>query len=74
VNQLVAQRAVDRFGCAAEVVSGGQEALSAIREAARRHAPDAVLMDCQMPDMDGYQATAAIRHWETVTGGCRLLP
>jgi len=66
VNQLVAQRAVDRFGYAAEVVSGGQEALSAIREAARGHAPfDAVLMDCQMPDMDGYQATAAIRHWES---------
>jgi CheY-like chemotaxis protein/nitrogen-specific signal transduction histidine kinase len=65
VNQLVAQRAVDRFGYAAEVVSGGEEALAAIREAACQRAPfDAVLMDCQMPDMDGYQATAAIRHWE----------
>jgi two-component system, sensor histidine kinase and response regulator len=69
VNQLVAQRAVDRFGYAAEVVSGGQEALSAVREAARRLAPfDAVLMDCQMPEMDGYQATAAIRHWENGNG------
>jgi len=65
VNQLVAQRAVDRFGYRAEVVSGGAEALVAIREAARQRAPfDAVLMDCQMPDMDGYQTTAAIRHWE----------
>jgi CheY-like chemotaxis protein len=65
VNQLVAQRAVDRFGYAAQVVSSGEEALAVIREAARRHAPfDAVLMDCQMPEMDGYEATAAIRHWE----------
>jgi len=65
VNQLVAQRAVDRFGYAAQVVSGGEEALAAIREAARQRAPfDAVLMDCQMPDMDGYETTAAIREWE----------
>jgi CheY-like chemotaxis protein/nitrogen-specific signal transduction histidine kinase len=72
VNQLVAQRAVDRFGYTAEVVSGGREALTAIREAARRRAPfDAVLMDCQMPDMDGYQTTAAIRHWED---GNRRMP
>jgi CheY-like chemotaxis protein len=72
VNKLVAQRAVDRFGYAAEVVSGGQEALSAIREAGRRHAPfDAVLLDCQMPDMNGCQATAAIRDWEN---GNRRVP
>jgi len=72
VNQLVAQRAVDRFGYAAEVVSGGAEALAAIREAARQRAPfDAVLMDCQMPDMDGYETTAAIRQWEN---GMRRVP
>ena len=72
VNQLVAQRAVDRFGYTAEVVSGGREAMAAIREAARQHAPfDAVLMDCQMPDMDGYQTAAAIRDWET---GTRRMP
>jgi CheY-like chemotaxis protein/nitrogen-specific signal transduction histidine kinase len=72
VNQLVAQRAVDRFGYAAEVASGGEEALAAIREAARRHAAfDAVLMDCQMPDMDGYETTAAIRLWEN---GKRRIP
>jgi CheY-like chemotaxis protein len=71
VNQLVAQRAVDRFGYVTEVVSGGEQALAAIREAARQRSPfDAVLMDCQMPDMDGYQATAAIRHWEG--GKCRV--
>jgi len=62
---------VDRIGYAAEVASGGEEALAAIREATHsRDAFDAVLMDCQMPDMDGYETAAAIRIWEN--GECRI--
>ncbi len=60
VNQLVALRAVRGLGYTAEAVSGGAQAL----EACARDRFDLVLMDCQMPDMDGYQTTAGIRHLE----------
>jgi PAS domain S-box-containing protein len=60
VNQIVAVRALERCGCRAQVAADGREALRAL--ATRRY--DAVLMDCQMPEMDGYEATAQLRRLE----------
>ena len=57
VNQKVALRLVERMGLAVDVVSSGAEA---IRAAEHRHY-DLILMDCQMPEVHGYAATAAIR-------------
>jgi hypothetical protein len=61
VNQIVAVRALERCGCRAEVASDGRLGL----EALSRKRYDAVLMDCQMPDIDGYEATAELRRRET---------
>jgi two-component system, sensor histidine kinase and response regulator len=56
-NQKLVLRVLDKFGYAAEVASNGLEAVEKIRGADF----DVVLMDIQMPVMDGYQATTAIR-------------
>jgi signal transduction histidine kinase/DNA-binding NarL/FixJ family response regulator/HPt (histidine-containing phosphotransfer) domain-containing protein/HAMP domain-containing protein len=64
VNQEVARRLLARLGCTADVVSTGQAAVAA--SAAHEYA--AILMDCQMPELDGYEATAAIREREQAAG------
>jgi PAS domain S-box-containing protein len=64
VNQRVAEGLLTKRGHEVMLVSNGHEAL----EALRRGAFDLVLMDIQMPDMDGFEATAAIRQWERETG------
>ena len=64
VNQEVALSMLENLGCRVEVVSNGREVL----EAASRTGFDLILMDCQMPEMDGYQATEAIRESERAAG------
>ncbi len=57
VNQLVTRTMLDRLGYRADVVASGAEAIAALSEDSYA----AVLMDCQLPAMDGYDATRQIR-------------
>lgn len=61
VNQLVARRMLEGFGCEVEVAGNGIEAL----DRCERARFDLVLMDCQMPEMDGYAATVKLRERES---------
>ena len=67
-NQEVAKAILDRLGCRADAVGNGKEALEALRSIPY----DLVLMDCQMPVMDGYEAVARIRHSEAGEGNARI--
>lgn len=65
INRKVAQMTLERWNCKVMVAANGIEAL----EQLNKHSFDLVLMDLQMPKMDGFQATAAIRRQELSTGG-----
>ncbi len=57
INQVVACKFLQKLGCQVEVVRNGREALESVTRASY----DAVLMDCEMPELNGYEATTAIR-------------
>jgi PAS domain S-box-containing protein len=61
LNREVVIRMLERLGYTVEVAANGREAV----EFVRRRAPHAILMDCHMPEMDGYAATREIRRLET---------
>lgn len=63
-NQIVAEGVLRKIGCTTTTVTDGQQAVTALRE----EQFDIILMDCQMPVLDGYQATAKIRQNEARTG------
>ena len=67
INQLVGVAMLERLGCTVDVVTNGAEAVKAVLQKDY----DVVLMDCLMPVMDGYEATAQIRSLE---GGSRRTP
>ncbi|MFH1844326.1 MAG: response regulator [bacterium] len=60
VNQLVARRVLENEGCVVDMAANGQEAV----DMWSKQQYDAVFMDCQMPEMDGYAATIEIRNRE----------
>ncbi len=60
VNQRVAARMLERLGHTADIAANGIEALDAMKK--QRY--DVVLMDCQMPELDGWEATREIRRRE----------
>lgn len=64
VNQLVATRILQKLGHRVTVVENGREALAAVQTGKF----DLVAMDVQMPEMDGLDATIAIREWEKTAG------
>jgi signal transduction histidine kinase/CheY-like chemotaxis protein/HPt (histidine-containing phosphotransfer) domain-containing protein len=68
VNLAVARKLLSRIGIECDTAKDGRVAVDSVE----RNAYDVVLMDCQMPEMDGYEATREIRAREAASGRPRL--
>jgi CheY-like chemotaxis protein len=69
VNQQLARRILEKRGHTVLTAWSGREALAILND----HPVDVILMDLQMPEMDGFAATAAIREREKATGGHQVI-
>jgi PAS domain S-box-containing protein len=65
INQRVAMRMLEKLGCRVDVAANGQEAVEMIQMLPY----DLVFMDCEMPELDGFEATMMIRANEKIRGG-----
>ncbi len=69
VNQMVVRALLQKLGADVLLASRGQDALSKLEYG---DLPDLILMDCEMPDMDGYETTRRIRAREAQLGLPRM--
>lgn len=70
INQLVVIDMLERLGHTAEAVETGEQCLASVK----RNAFDVILMDCDLPGMDGLTAAAEVRAWERENDSSRVLP
>lgn len=77
VNQELAREMITKLGCSIEIAANGKLAFEAITECPLDNLQrpyDLILMDCQMPEMDGFQATREIREWESLQKIAQHIP